>query len=68
MIVDPSRVFFDSNPSEHYHVYDVDTGELTDIDPSHVSLGALPRLPEGRALERIDLVVRVRRQVSAQPE
>ena len=28
VIVDPSRVFYDPNTSDHHHFYNVDTGEL----------------------------------------
>src|SRR5262245_46840152 len=32
VIVDPSKVFYDPNPNPHHHFYNVDTGELMDID------------------------------------
>lgn len=31
LIVDPDRVVFDSNTDPHYHLYDVTTGELTEV-------------------------------------
>jgi Fur family iron response transcriptional regulator len=61
VIVDPSKVFYDPNTSAHHHFYAVDTGELTDIDASQISISGLPALPAGMVTEGIDLIVRVRR-------
>ncbi len=60
VIVDPSKIFYDSNTSEHYHVYDLTTGRLTDIERAQMSLGGLPELPDGAVVEGVDVVVRVR--------
>ena len=56
----PDKVFYDPNTSPHYHFYDVDTGELTDIDARAVELTGLPPLPPGTVTEGIDIIVRVR--------
>ena len=60
VIVDPNKVFYDSNTEEHHHFYDVVNGTLTDIPPGEVSLAGLPPLPEGVAAEGVDIVIRVR--------
>lgn len=60
VIVDPSKVFYDSNPSAHHHFYNVDTGLLQDIDSHELSLKGLPTLPEGVELDGVDIIVRVR--------
>ncbi len=59
--VDPSKIFYDSNTAPHHHFYDVDTGELTDIDADRVEISGLPRLPAGAILEGVDVIVRLRR-------
>ena len=61
LVVDSDKVLYDSNTTNHGHVYDVDTGALTDIEPGAIEVGALPPLPPGTVLEGIDIVVRVRR-------
>ena len=58
--VDPSRIFYDSNPREHHHFYDLRTGELTDIDKDRIAIGDLPDLPAGARVEGIDVLVRIR--------
>jgi Fur family iron response transcriptional regulator len=62
VIVDPSKVFFDPNTSPHHHLYEVDSGRLSDIDAEHVQISGLPLLPEGMVTEGIDLIVRIRRK------
>ena len=60
VIVDPTRVFYDPNTSRHHHFYNVDTGELTDIDADRLTLGQLPELPEGTMAVGVDVIIRVR--------
>jgi Fur family iron response transcriptional regulator len=60
VIVDPSKVFYDPNTAPHHHFYNIDTGELTDIDGGEVSIRGLPPLPEGMMTEGVDIIVRIR--------
>jgi Fur family iron response transcriptional regulator len=60
VIVDPSKVFYDSNTSAHHHFYNVDTGKLQDIDSQALTLKSPPAVPDGMELEAIDIIVRVR--------
>ena len=59
VLVDPSKVFYDSNTTVHHHLYDLRTGALTDIAPGAVSVRALPSLPEG-VLAGVEVVIKVR--------
>ena len=45
--VDPSRRYYDSTTHAHHHFYNVETGELIDIDEDGVSIMGLPELPNG---------------------
>ena len=60
VIVDPSKVFYDSNTSEHHHFYNVDSGTLTDIDADQLNIASLPALPEGTMADGVDVIIRVR--------
>ncbi|OYY79801.1 MAG: transcriptional repressor, partial [Hydrogenophilales bacterium 16-62-9] len=55
-------VFFDPNTTPHHHLYEVDSGKLSDIDAGHVRITGLPPLPDNMVTEGIDLIVRVRRK------
>ena len=58
--VDSSRQFYDSTTGHHHHFYNVDTGELIDIDPMDLQFSKLPELPAGTEAADIEVVVRVR--------
>lgn len=60
VIVDPSKVFYDSNTGEHHHFYNVDTGALIDIEPHAVHVDSLPPMPEGTVADGVDVIIRVR--------
>jgi Fur family iron response transcriptional regulator len=60
VIVNPNKVFYDPNTSAHYHMYDVESGELTDIDAADIRISGLPALPRGMVTEGMDIVIRVR--------
>ncbi len=60
VIVDPSKVFYDPNTDPHHHFYNVDTGELTDIDARDIRVTGLPRLPHGMTTAGVDIIVRIR--------
>jgi len=59
VLIDRERVFYDSNPKVHQHLYNVDTGELTDIYDAEVDMIAEPELPEGLRIVDTDVVFKV---------
>lgn len=60
VIVDPTKVFYDSTTAPHYHIYNVDTGTLVDVNSDLVAVQGLPELPNGTVADGIDVIVRVR--------
>jgi Fur family transcriptional regulator, iron response regulator len=60
VIVDPKRVFYDPNTEPHHHLYNIDTGEITDIAADALSVSGMPELPSGMVTEGVDIIVRVR--------
>ena len=61
VVVEAGRSYFDTNASEHHHILVEPTGELIDIPASDVQVSSAPRLPEGMALRRMDVILRVTR-------
>jgi Fur family iron response transcriptional regulator len=59
---DPERCVYDSTMAPHHHFQNVETGEMTDIRPDELSFARLPELPPGTEIERVDVVIRVRRK------
>jgi len=60
VIVDPGKVFYDPNTSEHHHFYDMVSGQLTDIPATDIHISGLPLLPEGVVADGIDIIIRTR--------
>ena len=58
--VDPSRQYYDPTIEPHHHFYNVDTRELTDIDPNAIDLQIKMPLPEGTERAGVEVVIRVR--------
>lgn len=55
------RSYFDTNIGDHHHFYVEEDGRLQDIPADHVVVQALPAPPDGHAVARVDVIVRVRR-------
>jgi Fur family iron response transcriptional regulator len=64
IFIDSSRTFYDSNTSHHHHFYNVDTGDLIDIK-DRLAPHFVDELPEGTAMDMVDLVVRVRNNTTS---
>ena len=60
VIVDSSRLFYDSNTSQHHHFYNVDTGKLMDIMDKDFFVSDSPTLPKGTVSDGMEVVVRLR--------
>jgi Fur family iron response transcriptional regulator len=60
VIVESSQSYFDTNVDPHQHFYDEDESRLTDIS-SDISVFGLPQPPKGTKIQRVDVVVRIRR-------
>ena len=60
VIVDPTKVFYDSNISKHYHFFNTDTGHLTDIPVDAIHIDKLPELPEGTESSGLEVIVRIK--------
>ena len=58
--LDSSRKYYDSTTHPHHHFYHVETGELSDIPESQVSIRGLPPLPKGTEQEGVEVLIRVR--------
>ncbi|MDA0653796.1 MAG: Fur family transcriptional regulator [Proteobacteria bacterium] len=60
VVVDAGPSYFDTNTSDHHHLYDEDTGEIADLSASRIRVSGIPRPRPGAEVARVDVVVRVR--------
>ena len=65
VVVEPGRSYFDTNIDDHHHFFCESTGHLQDIPGDAVMVGQLPQPPEGAAISRVDVIIRIRRDVTA---
>lgn len=61
VVVAPGRSYFDTNIADHHHFFYENDGALEDIPGDAVTLATLPEPPEGSQIQRVDVVVRLRR-------
>ena len=61
---DGGTVYYDSSVHHHAHIFDEESGELTDVDADVFGLAQHVALPEDAEVTGVDLVVRVRRKTT----
>jgi Fur family iron response transcriptional regulator len=61
VVVDAARSYFDTNTGDHQHFFVEDEGMLIDIPGEDISVAGVPTPPKGMAVDRIDVVVRIRK-------
>ncbi len=61
VIIEPNKVFYDTNLEKHHHLYHTDAGVLEDISADQVKIEQLPELPSGTILEDVDVIIRLRK-------
>jgi Fur family iron response transcriptional regulator len=59
--VDGSKTYFDTNVSDHHHFFVEDANALVDIPSAKVMVSDLPEALEGYEIDRVEVVVRLRR-------
>ena len=61
VVVDAARSYFDTNTGEHQHFFLESEGLLIDIPGQTIAVAGVPVPPAGLAVDRVDVVVRVKR-------
>ncbi len=59
LIVGPGQAVYDSNTSPHFHIYNVVTGEMSDIPAGDLKVVGKTALLAGVKLEEVDVIIRV---------
>ena len=60
--VDGAKSYFDTNATDHPHSYWEETNELVDAPAGQLNISALPDLPAGAEIAKVDVVIRLRRK------
>jgi len=59
VVVEAGRSYFDTNTGDHHHFFHEDTGTLEDIHSDLINVSELPAAPDGKSVQRVDVIVRV---------
>lgn len=59
VVVEAGRSYFDTNTGDHHHFFHEDTGSLEDIPTELINVSALPAAPQGKSVQRVEVIVRV---------
>lgn len=60
VVVDATRVYFDTNVGAHHHFYDPESGCLVDVPAEAVQISRVPMPPAGRAIDQVNVIIRLR--------
>ena len=61
VVVDAARGYFDTNTGDHQHFFLEEEGTLIDIPGEAIQVAGVPAAPAGMTVDRVDVVVRIRR-------
>ncbi len=62
--VEATKLYFDTNPSEHHHFFVEGEQAVLDIPETELLLDQLPEPPPGFEIARVDVTVRLRRKTA----
>tara|TARA_B100000427_G_scaffold282628_1_gene254498 strand:+ start:318 stop:752 length:435 start_codon:yes stop_codon:yes gene_type:complete len=54
-----NKTFFDTNTKGHHHFYDEETLQLTDIKNENISINNLPKIPNGKKIQDIEVTIKI---------
>jgi Fur family iron response transcriptional regulator len=57
--VSNDKIYFDTNLDDHHHFYCKSTDKITDINANEIGLSKVPKLPKGKKLQSIDIVLNI---------
>ncbi len=67
VVVDPTKLFYDTNLDPHHHFYYPDTGTLVDVHADKIQIDSIPDLPDGASIEGVDVIIRLNRNAESTP-
>ena len=54
-----NKIFFDTNTKHHHHFYDENMSQLIDIEEKNISVNYLPKIPNGKKIKSIEVLVKI---------
>ena len=57
--VSSDKIYFDTNLKEHHHFFCVESSKLIDVETNKVKISKLPKIPRGKRLKSIDVIINI---------
>jgi Fur family iron response transcriptional regulator len=64
VIVDSTKVFYDSNTQPHHHFYNIDSGTLHDVAADQLQISGLPMPPDAAEIKDVDVIIRIQQKTA----
>ena len=62
VLVEKDKMWFDTNLKDHYHFYDEEEDSLIDVISENIKFSALPKIPKGKKLKSIDIIMKIEKK------
>mgnify|MGYP001176251720 FL=1 len=59
VFIDSDRRYYDTNLTDHHHLYFSDSGHLEDVQSNQIQISKFPDIPQGLKIDRMDMIIRV---------
>lgn len=57
--ISSDKIYYDTNTKEHHHFFCQNSGTLTDINPNLVKISKLPKIPKGKSIKSIEVIINI---------
>ena len=57
--VSSDKIYFDTNLKKHHHFYCIKSSKLIDVETNRVKISKLPKIPRGKKLKSIDVIINI---------
>ena len=57
--VSSDKIYFDTNLKEHHHFFCVKSAKLIDVETNKVKISKLPKIPRGKKLKSVDVIINI---------
>ncbi len=57
--ISSDKLYFDTNLKEHHHFFCLKSSKLIDVDTNKVKISKLPKLPKGKKLKSVEVIINI---------
>ena len=57
--ISSDKIYFDTNLEDHHHFFCIKSSRLIDVETNKVKISKLPKLPRGKKLKSIEVIINI---------